>query len=102
MSQNGSKKDLIRHLGMHYLPLSSICIHTLTSFLIRPAWHCIAGPEFAAYVTHEAKTLVYFNMLYIPPPKKSTQSQTVGEDDLERRKDTPPLAFWHVLLFKAG
>ena len=67
--------------------------------LYSPAWHCIAGPEFAAYITHEARTLMYFSIQFAPSVKKS--SQTV-EDDLERRKDAPALAFWRVLLFKAG
>lgn len=70
--------------------------------MFRPSWHCIAGPEFAAYITHEAETLAYFSIQYAPPPKKTSQSQSISDDDLEKIKESPPLAFWHVLLFKAG
>ena len=31
--------------------------------LSRGAWHCIVGPDFGSYVTHEAKHFIYF---YLP------------------------------------
>ena len=91
----------IRHLGMlNCLFNFRLRQHITPSFysIDSPSWHCIAGPEFAAYVTHEAKTLMYFSIQFSPSRKKSGQQST--EDDLE--KDAPPLAYWRVLLFKAG
>ncbi|KAH7820500.1 dynein light chain [Monocercomonoides exilis] len=67
-----------------------------------PAWHCIAGPEFAAFVTHEAKSLAYFNLQYSPPPKKASHTQGQQEDEFEKKKEAQPIAFWRILLFKAG
>ncbi|KAA6395190.1 MAG: hypothetical protein EZS28_009279 [Streblomastix strix] len=67
-----------------------------------PVWHCIVGPEFAAYVTHEAKTLAYFSIQFSQAQKRGTQTQGKQENEFERRKDAPPIAYWRILLFKAG
>ncbi|KAK2961278.1 hypothetical protein BLNAU_3724 [Blattamonas nauphoetae] len=66
------------------------------------AWHCVVGPDFASYITHEAGSLCYFTIQYCPPPKRTTSTQQKSENEFEKKKDAQPIAFWKVLLWKAG
>ena len=95
------KEGFEKAFGFH----SSHISHSIyiLRYLWSPAWHCIAGPEFAATVTHEAKTLMYFSIQFSASVKKSNQSSTdEGPERQKRQKESPPLAYWRILLFKAG
>ena len=62
--------------------------------LSRGAWHCIVGPDFGSYVTHEAKHFIYF---YLPrglsPQEKAKGGASAqGQQKMVRPPPRPPRA----------
>ena len=39
----------------------------------RGAWHCIVGPDFGSFVTHEEHAFAYFYIQRPPPPLQQAQ-----------------------------
>jgi len=68
--------------------------------LYGPSWHCLCG-QFAAYVTHETKTLCHFEMQFMPTEKKAHHHKHPSESVPESKRNAPPVRYWKVLLFKA-